>query len=594
MGKKQKYFEKRSLEDSKRVINLTEKYINQQLRKYYKLAVKEVQQQIKDFYKKYAKGENITLAEAKKQLKEVELKNIDLEKLVLETKQNPTKDMIKLINKIIKQQQISRLELLEIEIQRILRNLFNEQQISMYDYLYDTYKDSYYRSTYSLKDYNNIYTTFVKPNESLIKQAIMQKWSSKNYSERIWNHENKINEILKQHITTGLIQGNSISKMSQKVTNDMNVSLNNSIRLVRTETAYIQGKAILESYIQAGIKKYKYLATLDYKTSKVCQNLDGKIFEVEKAQIGTNYPPMHPNCRSTTVVYIDDNVESERIARGADNKTYKVSSDITYKEWYTSLVEDEQSKMILYLRRQKNYAQDVKQFKNYKKVLKTKAPSSFEKFQEIKYQDDDKWDKLKSEYRNNLNLLTTNKFKNYNNSKNIPDIYKEYTNNLSESDKELARQYTGFTATNINRGLRIGKLTETLKQKINQLDKIVENGILPENVILKRGTIIQSFEGFEDIKSLSDVDLCKLKGRILVDKAFGSTSLIEPQEMGRNVIMNIYASKGFKGAVYLEPVAYNKFKEQQEILLKRSCKYKVMDAIIKENKLYLEVKLIDD
>lgn len=594
MGKKQKYFEKRSLEDSKRVINLTEKYINQQLRKYYKLAVKEVQQQIKDFYKKYAKGENITLAEAKKQLKEVELKNIDLEKLVLETKQNSTKDMIKLINKIIKQQQISRLELLEIEIQRILRNLFNEQQISMYDYLYDTYKDSYYRSTYSLKDYNNIYTTFVKPNESLIKQAIMQKWSSKNYSERIWNHENKINEILKQHITTGLIQGNSISKMSQKVTNDMNVSLNNSIRLVRTETAYIQGKAILESYIQVGIKKYKYLATLDYKTSKVCQNLDSKIFEVEKAQIGTNYPPMHPNCRSTTVVYIDDNVESERIARGTDNKTYKVSSDITYKEWYNSLVEDEQSKMILYLRRQKNYAQDVKQFENYKKVLKTKAPSSFEKFQEIKYQDDDKWDKLKSEYRNNLNLLTTNKFKNYNNSKNIPDIYKEYTNNLSESDKELARQYTGFTATNINRGLRIGKLTETLKQKINQLDKIVENGILPENVILKRGTIIQSFEGFEDIKSLSDVDLCKLKGRILVDKAFGSTSLIEPQEMGRNVIMNIYASKGFKGAVYLEPVAYNKFKEQQEILLKRSCKYKVIDAIIKENKLYLEVKLIDD
>lgn len=405
MGEKQKYFEKRSLEDSKRVINLTEKYINQQLRKYYKLAVKEVQQQIKDFYKKYAKGENITLAEAKKQLKEVELKNIDLEKLVLETKQNPTKDMIKLINKIIKQQQISRLELLEIEIQRILRNLFNEQQISMYDYLYDTYKDSYYRSTYSLKDYNNIYTTFVKPNESLIKQAIMQKWSSKNYSERIWNHENKINEILKQHITTGLIQGNSISKMSQKVTNDMNVSLNNSIRLVRTETAYIQGKAILESYIQAGIKKYKYLATLDYKTSKVCQNLDSKIFEVEKAQIGTNYPPMHPNCRSTTVVYIDDNVESERIARGTDNKTYKVSADITYKEWYNSLVEDEQSKMILYLRRQKSYAQDVKQFENYKKVLKTKAPSSFEKFQEIKYQDDDKWDKLKSEYRKQNNII---------------------------------------------------------------------------------------------------------------------------------------------------------------------------------------------
>lgn len=480
MGKKQKYFEKRSLEDSKRVINLTEKYINQQLRKYYKLAVKEVQQQIKDFYKKYAKGENITLAEAKKQLKEVELKNIDLEKLVLETKQNSTKDMIKLINKIIKQQQISRLELLEIEIQRILRNLFNEQQISMYDYLYDTYKDSYYRSTYSLKDYNNIYTTFVKPNESLIKQAIMQKWSSKNYSERIWNHENKINEILKQHITTGLIQGNSISKMSQKVTNDMNVSLNNSIRLVRTETAYIQGKAILESYIQAGIKKYKYLATLDYKTSKVCQNLDSKIFEVEKAQIGTNYPPMHPNCRSTTVVYIDDNVESERIARGTDNKTYKVSADITYKEWYNSLVEDEQSKMILYLRRQKNYAQDVKQFENYKKVLKTKSPSSFEKFQKIKYQDDDKWDKLKSEYRLKLRGLGSN-----NNS--LGDGIKHDSPKLLEKlDK-------------VNDDIILSKLKEY--EKIIVKDDIKENAI----VITRDGEVWQCF-GIID-KVFPDIDL---------------------------------------------------------------------------------------
>lgn len=34
--------------------------------------------------------------------------------------------------------------------------------------------------------------------------------------------------------------------------------------------------------------------------------MDGKVFDIGDAQTGVNYPPMHPNCRSTTVEYDPD------------------------------------------------------------------------------------------------------------------------------------------------------------------------------------------------------------------------------------------------------------------------------------------------
>jgi NAD+--asparagine ADP-ribosyltransferase len=36
------------------------------------------------------------------------------------------------------------------------------------------------------------------------------------------------------------------------------------------------------------------------RTSNICKELHNKTFEVKNAKVGENYPPMHPNCRSTT------------------------------------------------------------------------------------------------------------------------------------------------------------------------------------------------------------------------------------------------------------------------------------------------------
>ena len=121
--------------------------------------------------------------------------------------------------------------------------------------------------------------------------------------------------------------------MAKRISKRLNVSMSNAKRLVRTETAYIHEMATLDGYKEAGITSYRYLATLDNRTSAICQGLDQQVFPVEEAVSGANFPPMHPNCRSTTEAVFEDEIESTRTARASDGSSYMVPRDMSYKQW---------------------------------------------------------------------------------------------------------------------------------------------------------------------------------------------------------------------------------------------------------------------
>ena len=79
---------------------------------------------------------------------------------------------------------------------------------------------------------------------------------------------------------------------------------NNQIStIVRTSVNQVTNQASQAVY--AANKKiaprYEYVATLDSRTSAICQRLDGQIFDYNNGPI----PPQHFNCRSTTVPVVD-------------------------------------------------------------------------------------------------------------------------------------------------------------------------------------------------------------------------------------------------------------------------------------------------
>lgn len=67
-------------------------------------------------------------------------------------------------------------------------------------------------------------------------------------------------------------------------------------RLVRTEVNYFSNQGTLEGLKAAGFTKYRFIATLDLRTSEMCRKLDLKVFNIDDAEIGVNLPPLHPFC----------------------------------------------------------------------------------------------------------------------------------------------------------------------------------------------------------------------------------------------------------------------------------------------------------
>ena len=147
---------------------------------------------------------------------------------------------------------------------------------------------------------------FTKTTEQELKQIVNESWLGSNFSKRIWKEQKRLTKAINEIVKIGFFNGKSIKTISKELSEEMDVSLFNATRLVRTESNYYHNQTELRILKDLGIKKYRYLAVLDNRTSCICRGLDGKVFDVKDAEVGVNFPPMHPFCRSTI---IDANLE---------------------------------------------------------------------------------------------------------------------------------------------------------------------------------------------------------------------------------------------------------------------------------------------
>ena len=83
---------------------------------------------------------------------------------------------------------------------------------------------------------------------------------------------------------------------------------------------FIVGHTVVQAFIDAGVKAYRFIATIDDRTTSECRALHGKVFRMEELKLGVNappvYPPPHP-CRSVIQAV---EVESRRGAGGDDGQ----------------------------------------------------------------------------------------------------------------------------------------------------------------------------------------------------------------------------------------------------------------------------------
>lgn len=72
-----------------------------------------------------------------------------------------------------------------------------------------------------------------------------------------------------------------------------------AMRLVRTESAFVDGQANKRAMLDIDITQYTLDVTLDSRTSDICGEIDEtEVFNYEDAVVGENFQPFHPNCRT--------------------------------------------------------------------------------------------------------------------------------------------------------------------------------------------------------------------------------------------------------------------------------------------------------
>ena len=340
--KKSSYWQDRFIKEEQRRNKDARAYIKT-IEKQYDQALKGIEKDINNWYMRIAKNNNISLLEAKKILSKKELAEFkwEVEDYIKAGEANSSSPTwIKELENASARVHISRLEALKLQIQNQIETLYGIRDKQMQDYLIRTYGDTYYHTAYEIQKGIGLGSSVYGLDTNKVNQIIHKPWAvdGKNFSERIWEDKNKLVNTLHNKLTQSFIRGSSPYQIVSDIAKEFNVRKSVAGRLVMTESAAYAAKAQENCYKDLGIDQYEIVATLDTHTSPICQEMDGKVFNIKEYEVGVTANPFHPNCRTVTAPYFADDTKSMRAMRNKEGKIEYVPADMKYKEWYSKYV----------------------------------------------------------------------------------------------------------------------------------------------------------------------------------------------------------------------------------------------------------------
>ncbi len=379
--------------------------------KAYERAIANINGDIKKVFREFSRASGVSEDKAAEIMSASESDELyaDLVKLLDETEDEKLRADI--ITKINAQAYGARIDRLEAMKQRVYTHLKRAQNAEMSEHTAlhrETLQRSYYSNIYNIAKGFDVGINFSVLPEKAIEKVLSEPWLGANYSTRIWNNNEQFIERVQQTIEDGITGGHSISRMADKLEEFVKVPKRGHRyiveRLARSETAHFMAEGQLESYKEIGIEKYQFVAAFSERTCDTCGGLDSEIFDVSQAIAGENYPPIHANCRCTTVMA--GFTPSTRLARDpVTGKNYKVDGSMTFNEWKDNLTPEQKEAFNLHVRQMKNESADRRLYEKYSQIYGKEFPKTFDEFQDLKYNNSKEWDVFKSGKQDRLNQM---------------------------------------------------------------------------------------------------------------------------------------------------------------------------------------------
>ena len=309
-----------------------------ELLKVYQEAKTSIEEQLRVFYTLYAGDKKLTYAEAVKKLNADELNSFkkaltNYKRTLSNYNNRTTESLMKSIERDLNKVNVTRLEAIQKQISYEIENLKAYQEDRTSSLLKNSYEDNYYRTMFNTQQRVGYAASFAVLNTKAIDRAVNAKFDGMSFSDRIWQEKDKLLINLNNVLAQSIARGTGLTGIIQAITKITNATYYNASRLARSELNRVCGLANYDAYQETDlVEEYEYVAVLDDRTSEICADMDGKRFPKKEYAPGVTAPPMHPNCRSTTVAVIGENIGT-RIAKDREGNYIKISAATKYYDW---------------------------------------------------------------------------------------------------------------------------------------------------------------------------------------------------------------------------------------------------------------------
>ena len=237
---------------------------------------------------------------------------------------------------------ISNTQAMRTQAQAVCSKIANEEYKLFTDSLTKSINSAYMRTQYDLQVGLGLSWKTTGISKRVLKQLLNEDWSGANYRTRIMGRYSDLGNELSTLMLEGMLGGRSQEQLVEEMQHQFAMDARDARRLLVTETTYVVNAAELERYKEWGTKEYIYMAVLDLKTSDICATLDGMVIDVKHAKADKNFPPMHPNCRSTTAPIVNRRILKDLSRKATDPFTGEIMTlqpGTTYADWYKQVVE---------------------------------------------------------------------------------------------------------------------------------------------------------------------------------------------------------------------------------------------------------------
>lgn len=337
----EKYWHERAIEEEKKVYELTKKQIELQ-EKLYNDAKHKLDKTIQAYTNKFMKNNKIDYIRAKEILNKKELEEFKwtLSNYINNAKKKdlPLEEYMKLQKQLTNsslKHRIDKLEAMKHEINMQLNELAKTKELMVEEHLSKVYEEQYYRNLYNNAIATNKSKYISRLNPSQIQSVVKSNWLSdgSSFSDIIWKNKEKLLNEMQKTITVGIISGKTPYSLSEDFARVMNVDKSRARVLLQTESARVRSIAEIESYRQMEVSKYQIIATLDDRTSDICQSMDLKVFDTKDYEVGVTAPPFHPNCFDKETEIFTNNGWKYFKDLKENDEVYTLNKETLIPEW---------------------------------------------------------------------------------------------------------------------------------------------------------------------------------------------------------------------------------------------------------------------